>query len=67
MGDATMLTHREAERLVKKTKGPLGAAYQCPHCRYGLTVKKPYTWGDVKKAVADVARHIMNAHPGVTP
>lgn len=59
-----MMSRREAHRLVKYKKLPRGAVASCPFCKHGYaTLLKPYNWGDVEKAKAKVAAHIIEAHP----
>lgn len=58
------LTLRQAHKAVRYKKLPLGAVASCPCCRESYaTLRKPYNWGDVEKAKALVAAHIIEAHP----
>lgn len=54
---------QEAFRAVVLKKGPLGATCLCPYCnKFGVAMRRPYTWGDVAKAKAKVATHILETH-----
>lgn len=57
------MTRKQAHRLVKYKKLPRGAVASCPYCKAGYsTLLKPYNWGDVEKAKAQVVDHILAAH-----
>lgn len=57
------MTRKEAHKLVKYKKLPLGGVASCPFCRAGgASVRKPYNWGDVEKIKAQVAAHILEHH-----
>jgi hypothetical protein len=58
------MTRTEATQMVDYKKGPLGATAICPVCRkFHVSLRRGhYTWGDVAKAKAEVATHIIEMH-----
>jgi hypothetical protein len=57
------MTRSEATKMVDYKKGPIGATAICPVCRkFHVALRRGYTWGDVAKAKAEVASHILAAH-----